>query len=37
MLTPNPVVYDEMHFIKINEVYNERYYGIAKLNASNGI
>jgi len=37
MLTPIPVVCDEMHFIKINGFFIERYHGIAKLNASNRV
>jgi len=37
MLTPIPVVYDEMHFIKISGVFIERYHGIARLNVSNCI
>jgi len=34
MLTPIPVVYDEMHFIKLNGFFIQRYHVIAKLNAS---
>jgi len=37
MLTPIPDVYDEMHLIKTNGVFIERYHGFAKLNASNRI
>jgi len=37
MLPPIPIVDDEMHAIKINGVFTERYHGIAKLNVSNHI